>query len=138
MDESRSTVKIIYIAGKITGIENISKEEFERVENIIIKKGHEAVNPHKIPGNEVEGEHWSYYMKKCIRRLMICDKVIPLSNWDKSRGACVELFLCKMLRIEIIDEKFKPMDLSLLSIFFTLGLNLLLEFKKEEKDDKEQ
>lgn len=125
-----NNVKIVYIAGKISGLEDLGKPEFERIEDKIIAKGYEAVNPHKIPGNYKLNKPWSYYMKNCIKRIVHCDKVIPLYNWEDSTGACLEILLCKVLDLQIIDEHFKPKEIKLSYIFFRLGINL---FKNDKK-----
>ena len=75
----------IYIAGKITGLDNY-KELFNKAENELLAKGYKVMNPSILP----EGFTWSEYMGICFKMIDICDEVYMLNNWEDSKGAKAE------------------------------------------------
>jgi len=93
-------MKKVYIAGKISGIEDYAYALFEEAEQKFIKKGYQVVNPMKLPHNH--DKTWESYMKDCVFELVGCDLIHPLPNWNDSRGARIEMQLAKELGIKII------------------------------------
>lgn len=52
--------------------------------------------PHiTIPGAEVT---WKEAMVECVSHLRTCDFAVLLPGWERSRGACVEAWLCRRRR----------------------------------------
>lgn len=98
----------IYIAGKISGIEEQAEKTFSFVEKQLVLEGFDVVNPMKLPHNH--NKSWESYMKECIAALVYCDIIYPIKGFEDSRGACIELQLAKdlglkVLQISKIDEK---------------------------------
>lgn len=93
-------MKKVYIAGKISGIEDYAYALFEEAEQKFVKKGYQVVNPMKLPHNH--DKKWESYMKDCIFELVGCDLIHPLPNWSDSKGAKIEMALAKELGIKII------------------------------------
>ncbi len=93
-------MKKVYIAGKISGIEEKAFELFENAEQLLIKKGFEVVNPMKLPHNH--DRTWESYMKECLTEMMKCEYIHPLPNYLESRGANIEVDLAKQLGITCI------------------------------------
>jgi len=93
-------MKKVYIAGKISGIEEEAFELFGNAEQLLIKKGFEVVNPMKLPHNH--DRTWESYMKECLTEMMKCEYIYPLSNYLESRGATIEVNLAKELGIACI------------------------------------
>ena len=75
----------IYIAGKITGLDNY-KEKFGEAENEFLLSGHSVMNPAVLEGDFTQGE----YMHVCYAMIDVCDGVYFLDNWKDSKGANLE------------------------------------------------
>lgn len=72
----------IYVAGKITGLNNY-KELFEKAELHLKDKGHNVMNPAILP----DGFDYEDYMKICFSMIDVCDAIYFLKNWQDSTGA---------------------------------------------------
>lgn len=91
--------KKIYIAGKITGIENEAFKLFESAEKRLISEGYEVVNPMKLP-HDHDKKH-SSYMIECLNALRTCDEIFMLTNFIDSKGAKTELMEACNLKLDI-------------------------------------
>jgi len=97
--------KIVYIAGKITGMEQQAYQLFELYEKALKQKGYIVANPMKL--NHEHDKKWSSYMRECISCLMECDKIFLMHNWVESKGAKLELSIANSIGIDAcfdIDE----------------------------------
>lgn len=94
--------KNIYIAGKITGLENY-KEIFEAAEIDLIKRGWVPMNPARLNGGFEHGE----YMHICYAMIDICDTVYLLLDWQESKGAVMEFEYARENHKDIIREELK-------------------------------
>lgn len=83
----------IYIAGPITGTEDYI-ERFMEAEAVIVRKGHEPVNPLHIGSliATVGRTAISYgnIMNICKALLGACDAVYMMPGWQRSNGARIE------------------------------------------------
>ena len=86
----------VYIAGKITGNKKY-KQQFADADELLSICGYDVFNP---AAHYIHGYSWAQYMRRDIAELVKCDKVFFMSNWVFSRGAWVEMMLCKLLRIK--------------------------------------
>lgn len=75
----------IYIAGKITGLENY-KEIFDNKEKELTAAGHRVLNPSVFP----KGFEQEEYLEICYSMIDVCDGVYFLDNWTDSNGAKLE------------------------------------------------
>ena len=72
----------VYIAGKITGLDNF-KEVFAEAEETLKALGHNPMNPAMLP----KGFEYEEYMRVCFAMIDVCDGVHFLDNWQDSEGA---------------------------------------------------
>lgn len=75
----------IYVAGKITGLDNF-REIFEKAVKKLKKNGHNVMNPAALPG----GFEYEEYMKICFAMIDACEAVYFLDNWQDGPGAIRE------------------------------------------------
>ena len=92
----------VYISGKITGDKNY-KAKFRRAEEKILENGDEAVNPAKVTLNK--DATWADYMKYDLHALLVSDAIYMLKGWRFSKGARLERYVAKKLKLKIIYEK---------------------------------
>ena len=90
--------KKVYIAGKITGMEEEAKVLFQQAENLLKEKGYTPINPFKLDHSHHD-KSWESYMKVCLKALMDCDMIYPLDNHMHSRGAREEVSIARTLKI---------------------------------------
>ena len=89
----------IYIAGKITGLDNF-KENFDIAEEKLIKEGYAVMNPSVLNAGF---EHYEY-MRVCYAMMDTCDSVYFLRNWTDSKGAKMEMTRAIEKGLKIILE----------------------------------
>lgn len=76
----------IFISGKMQGLPNFNRREFERVEHILIRQGHLVLNPAILPDGFLHSE----YIHVCKAMIDVCDAVLFLDGWEDSKGARIE------------------------------------------------
>lgn len=93
----------IYIAGKITGLDDF-KKNFKKAEEMLVKKGYAVMNP-AVLNTGFEHEE---YMHVCYAMIDTCDTVYFLTNWKDSKGAKMEMQYAKTKELKIIlEEKYR-------------------------------
>lgn len=109
-----------YISGKISNLPDLNKPKFEKAEAKVIKIGWNPCNPHKLPDNH--DKKWNSYMKVCLSHLHMCDLVVALDDWKKSRGAIIEIWNAEWVDIPVFElETMCPIKLT-----FWIKVKLLL------------
>lgn len=83
-------MKVIYIAGPITGVTDY-KRPFNRAENELIVKGYTVLNPSKAPLGLTKAD----YMRLSFAQIDTADAVVMLKNWEESQGARLEFDYCR-------------------------------------------
>lgn len=76
---------IIYISGRITGDE-CYRAKFANAETVLRNLGHVVLNPTIFP----DGLEYEKYMYLDFAMLDVCDTVLLLPDWRKSKGAMRE------------------------------------------------
>ena len=101
----------VYISGRITGHESKAQKQFAAAERKLKEIGYVPVNPFNLDHNH--DKSWESYMKVCIKALMECDAILLLTDWHKSRGACIEYELANELCLGTV---YLPAICSLISV----------------------
>lgn len=107
-------MKNIYIAGKVSGLhEQEVSEKFENAKKTIEAMNYEVINPVELVKahlNEfwrcktlTDSDVWKIAMKVCIKKLVDCDGIVLLPDWQQSRGALLEVKIAEGLGIPIYD-----------------------------------
>ena len=93
----------IYLSGKMTGLDPKEyTKQFELAETIAKKWFHVESDQIINPVNYGDLSYtWNDNMKEAVKVMMLCDKMILLPNFYKSRGAMVELNFAIKLGYEI-------------------------------------
>ena len=82
----------IYISGAITNNPNY-KEDFERAEDYINSHFENVaiINPALVNSHLPKSTTHEEYMRMSFCMLDMCDSIYMLSNYENSKGACMEL-----------------------------------------------
>ena len=91
---------IIYIAGKMTGLENKGRKHFDAAEKRLKKLGHIVFNPAHLP----DGLSNKDYMSIGTVMIDISDAIYALDNWKESPGAIIEISYANYTGKKIIYE----------------------------------
>jgi hypothetical protein len=75
----------VYIAGKITGLDNY-KENFELGERDLIERGFKPMTSVRLNA----GFEHEEYMHICYAMVDVCDNIYMLRDWKDSKGAILE------------------------------------------------
>lgn len=79
----------VYIAGPITGRDNLNRQAFEDAAAAVAAKGHHPINPHDLHGGITTEPHWCY-MRRCLPAVLDSDALLMLDDWIRSRRAVLE------------------------------------------------
>jgi hypothetical protein len=94
----------VYISGKMSGLEYVEySRHFGMVEELLVGRGVEVVNPVKIKPKCVAPEYKDYMLAD-IGALWDCDGIYMLANWRDSRGARIEHAIALELGLEVYYE----------------------------------
>ena len=97
--------KKTYISGAISKRPNGNKEAFSIAQARIEEMGFIVHNPHEIGAPLPPWSSWVDYMRVCIAALCTADSIFMLRGWRRSRGARVELYIAKKLKLEVVYER---------------------------------
>lgn len=106
---------IVYIAGKMAGLPDNGRENFNRAEEKLKAQGHIVLNPASLP----DGMPRERYMPICLAMLQAADAIYMLNDWGVSKGANLEFdyanYQMKKILFEEDEEEEIPWDLKWLS-----------------------
>lgn len=110
--EGRSAVKA-YIAGPMTGKDYFNLPAFFAAEEKLVAAGYDVVNPGRNTGCDTwstayldHTDHplpWEEYLKRDLTTLLTCDMLVTLPGWHDSRGANLEVYVARELRMPVLD-----------------------------------
>lgn len=99
----------IYIAGKITGEPRMEmKAKFNHAAEQLSKQGHETFIPSVLPAYD-DVSH-ADYLHVCFGMIDICDAIYMLKDWQRSKGARMELQYAADWRKKILYEDAGTME----------------------------
>jgi hypothetical protein len=78
--------KVIYIAGPMSGTEDLGRARFAAMEKRLRERGYAVLNPACLPTDLPEER----YMPICLAMLHASDMVMMLDGWTGSFGASME------------------------------------------------
>lgn len=93
----------LYVCGPMTGFENFNYEMFNIAAADLRASGYEVENPADLEAENTSGapQAWSWYMRRAITKLMLCNGMALLDGWENSRGAVIEVNLAHNLGYQI-------------------------------------
>lgn len=117
-----------YLSGKMSGLADFNRPKFEAAETLLYSvygRGVMVINPHTLPMHDPKT--WENFMKNDIRAMVRCSNVVVLDDWQRSRGAVIEVLLASCLGITIREIENLEDTLTLgFSSKLKLGVKLLL------------
>lgn len=89
----------IYISGPMTGRPDNNIDEFNKAEDQLLKAGYEVLNPtsNGLSNSALYEDH----MRADLRMLTMADALAFLSDWERSRGARLEIEVAHALNIPV-------------------------------------
>ena len=89
-----------YIAGKITGLpKGEVKEKFSLVSSELTAMGYHVVSP---VGVSDDSKTWDDAVRNDIKKMLECDEVHLLADWQDSRGAQLERDIALRLGMQVV------------------------------------
>jgi hypothetical protein len=90
--------KTVYIAGKMSGIENLNKPKFDQMARMLKSLGYVAYTPHDINEGRDHKLQKLTCMESDLEALMRCECICLLPGWRDSTGAKLEYEVAKYFR----------------------------------------
>ena len=92
--------KTAYIAGKITGLPQCNvADKFTMMENKLSDMGYDVVKPLGVTDNS---RTWHDAVRSDIKKMLECDEVHLLPDWQDSRGAQLERDIALRLGMQVV------------------------------------
>jgi hypothetical protein len=79
---------IFYLSGPMSDMPDLNFPAFNEATGRLRMLGLQVVNPAEL--GEAPGWKWRDYLKRDLSLLMLCDGIIMLPGWEKSKGARLE------------------------------------------------
>lgn len=92
--------KLIYIAGRVTGMKNGNREAFAAAAQKLRLEGWKTFNP--AAAGLDDGRPLPQIMNYCLMRVCESDAIAMLPQWYRSGGARIEWLLARYLGLKII------------------------------------
>lgn len=91
----------LYVAGRISD-EKDYVAKFAKACDEVRQMGCIPVNPCDLEHNH--GKTWAEFMVSDIKAMLDCDGVYALRDWDRSRGATIEVELARSLGKQLVFQ----------------------------------
>jgi Domain of unknown function (DUF4406) len=90
----------VYIAGKITGLPKLHvREKFNMIAGRLLEMGYNVVKPLAVHDDDTQ---WDHAIKADIKKMLECDEVHLLPDWQESRGARLERDIALRLGMKVV------------------------------------
>lgn len=89
----------LYVSGPITGVKNY-RDRFRQARLALQRAGYEVEDPSTYGFDEASP--WAECMKYDIKKMLDCDGVALLDNWEASAGAQIERRLARDLSMPVL------------------------------------
>jgi hypothetical protein len=94
----------IYISGPMSGIKNKNYPAFMKAAVQLRKKGYVVVNPAELDIG-IPKSTWEECLRRDIKEMMKCHAIATLPNWQKSKGAMLEIYIARKLKWPVKSVK---------------------------------
>ena len=91
---------VIYIAGRMRGLEDFGQSKFMAAEERLKNQGYTVLNPARLPPTMP----YERCMPICLAMLEQADAIFLLDNWESSEGARLEHAYAQFQQKEIMFE----------------------------------
>lgn len=91
---------VVYLSGPMTGLPEYNYPLFNRVAKELRNTGVTVCNPAEFFGGKGDRTR-EEYMRESVRRLIACDRVLTLPDWNKSAGAVLEIEIAKQIGMPV-------------------------------------
>ena len=91
---------IIYVAGKMTGLENKGRARFNEAEKKLSDLGHIVLNPSTLPDGLTNKD----YMIIGTSMIDVADAIYVLSGWESSLGTKLEIHYAEYTGKKVLFE----------------------------------
>ncbi len=88
----------VYVSGPMTGYADFNFPAFDKAKADLLDQGFEVVSPADFGP---EGT-WEQCLRRDLRCVLDCDAVVTLPGWTKSKGASLEVYVAKQLKIPVV------------------------------------
>ncbi|MHA1747998.1 MAG: DUF4406 domain-containing protein [Promethearchaeota archaeon] len=92
----------VYIAGKMTGLEDRNEKKFLEAEKELEKNGYTVMSPFHLHLGPPKNT-WEDYLKCSLIMMLECDKVCVLDDWQDSPGAKLEVEVAKRVKMKVFS-----------------------------------
>ena len=91
----------LYVAGPMTGLPEFNYPAFNAAEQRLRAAGYAVLNPVETEQHNFTGkpQAWDWYMRHALRMVLDADGIALLPDWEKSRGASLEVNVATALEI---------------------------------------
>ncbi len=96
----RNKLYDLYLSGPMTGVADLNRPAFAKMAKALRKKGYSTISPPELDKNEPQ-RSWEGCLRRDIKHLMACKAIATLPRWTKSRGALLEVYIGKALKMPI-------------------------------------
>ena len=90
----------VYIAGPMTGHNDLNKPAFIEASLLLMDMGHVVLNPATLPQGLTKAE----YMDICFAMIRAADAIYLLEGYENSKGALAEFAYAEKLEMELIKQ----------------------------------